>query len=124
MDYKKIIKIFIIIGMVCGCFAICPIIIGFMALDKLDKAKNKEELTVMAILTLIFVSPVAGLIMILADEKELFIEEDIELVEVDSFDSIYEDNANKLRELKSLYEDGFITEEEYQEKRKKYINSL
>ena len=144
MDTKKFCKIFIIVGMVLGCFAILPIVFGFMALDKLDTAKKKEELTTMAILTLLFCSTIGGILMLCMEDKDLaganIIDLDLgvhkttnphveeELVEIydDDLVEIIEpvNTTDKLRNLKSLYDDGIITEEEFNEKKKTYLSEL
>lgn len=59
-------KIFIIIGMITGCFAILPLIFGFIALGKIKKG----EVTVgWSILTLIFVNILGGVFMLLIPKK-------------------------------------------------------
>lgn len=68
---KKAAKIFIILGMVVGCYMIVPIIVGIFALKKLNTATTKSELTVMAIVTLLFCGMIGGILMLLIPEEEL-----------------------------------------------------
>ncbi len=68
---KTTIKVFIWIGMIFQFFLIFPIIVGVMALKKLDQAKTKEELTGMAIAVLLLVNVIAGILMLVISEKEL-----------------------------------------------------
>ena len=67
---KSAAKIFTIIGMIVGCFAIYPVIIGWLCLKKMDEAQSKSDLTVWAVLNLVFCSMLGGLFMLLIDEKE------------------------------------------------------
>lgn len=68
---KTAAKIFIIIGMIVGFWSILPLIFGFIALKKLKTAKKKEELTVTAILTLLFCNILGGIFMLLIKDEEL-----------------------------------------------------
>ena len=68
---KTAAKIFIIIGMIVGFWYILPLIFGFIALKKLKTAKKKEELTVTAILTLLFCNILGGIFMLLIKDEEL-----------------------------------------------------
>ena len=64
-------RVFIIISMVFGAFLIYPLVLGFMALDKLKTAKDPKDLTVLAILVLIFSSLIAGILMLLLKREDL-----------------------------------------------------
>ncbi|MBQ6824218.1 MAG: hypothetical protein IJP27_06175 [Clostridia bacterium] len=59
---QTVAKVFIIIGMITGAIAILPLIFGFLALGKM---KNGEMNTTWKILTLLFVSPIAGILLLL-----------------------------------------------------------
>ena len=67
---KQAAKIFIIIGMVCQFWLIFPIIVGMMALKKIDTAQSKSELTGTAIATLILCNMIGGILMLCINEKE------------------------------------------------------
>lgn len=76
---KNVAQVFIILGMVSGFAAIIPLIIGIIALMKLDEAEDSADVVGIAILTFLFCSPIAGIIMLFlsdddfgdkADEKE------------------------------------------------------
>jgi uncharacterized membrane-anchored protein len=67
---KKIAKVFIIIGMVLQCFLIFPVVLGIIALKKIDKAQSKSDLTVWAIITLLFVNMVGGILMLVIPDSE------------------------------------------------------
>ena len=60
---KTAAKVFIIIGMIVGAIAIFPLVVGIIALNKLNTATKKDDLTVMAILTLLFCSLLGGIFM-------------------------------------------------------------
>ncbi len=64
-------KIFIIIGMVCGFYTILPLIFGFIALKKLNTATKKDDLTVWAILTLLFCNIIGGILMLCMKDEDL-----------------------------------------------------
>lgn len=67
---KTAAKVFIIIGMVIGCWTILPLIFGGITLSKMKTATKKEDLTVWAVLTLIFCSLVGGILLLCCDEAE------------------------------------------------------
>lgn len=68
---KTAAKVFIIIGMVCGFWTILPLIFGIMGLKKLKTATRKEELTVTAILVLIFCNLIGGILMLCLKDQDL-----------------------------------------------------
>lgn len=68
---KTAAKVFIILGMICGFYTILPLIFGFIALKKLKNATKKDELTVTAILTLIFCSLIGGVLMLCLKDQDL-----------------------------------------------------
>ena len=68
---KTAAKVFIILGMICGFYTILPLIFGFIALKKLKNATKKDELTVTAILTLIFCSVIGGVLMLCLKDQDL-----------------------------------------------------
>ncbi len=68
---KTAAKVFIIIGMVMGCWYILPLIFGFIALSKMKKATKKDDLTVTAILTLLFCNVIGGVLMLCLKDEDL-----------------------------------------------------
>ena len=117
---------------------IFPLIIGILALNKLDSAKNKDELLVMSILTTLFCSAIAGIFMFCIKEEEINEEyyeqikkqkqknENTESISTSS-DSELPDTKELTKELekaKKLYEDKLITEEEYNQMREKILNKF
>ena len=68
---KQAAKIFIIIGMVVGFWCILPLVFGFPALKKLDAAKTTKDLGSSPILVLLFVNPVAGILMLVMKDSDL-----------------------------------------------------
>ena len=73
---KKAAEVFIIIGMILGCLGIIPLIVGSIALTKLDEAECKEDLTGIAILTFFFCSNIGGILMFLISDEDLEVEDD------------------------------------------------
>ena len=131
------IKFFIILGMILGAIFIIPIIVGAISLNRLNKATNREEIKGVAICTLLFCSLIAGILMLCLTENDFEQKNGLSIEEqrmVDSFkeamDEIYEEDSPveniplKIREIKKLYDDGLITDKEYNQKRKKYIDLL
>lgn len=68
---KTVAKVFIILGMIVGCWMIIPVIVGIFALKKLNTAKTKSELTVMAVITLLFCNLIGGILMLCISDEEL-----------------------------------------------------
>ena len=83
---KTAAKVFIIIGMVLQFYLIFPLIIGILALKKINNATSKSELTGWAIATILLNSPLGGIFMLLIPESEFApVEEEAPVtVEVDA----------------------------------------
>lgn len=67
---KTAAKVFIILGMICTFYLIIPLIVGFIALKKLKTATSKQELTGIAVVTLIFCSLIGGILMLCLNDKD------------------------------------------------------
>ena len=74
---KKAAEVFIIIGMILGCLGIIPLIVGSIALTKLDEAEDSADIIGIAILTILFCSPIAGILMLCLSDDD-FCDEDEE----------------------------------------------
>lgn len=134
----KTIKFFIILGMILGAISIFPIIVGAITLNRLNQAEKKEDITGVAICTLIFCSVIAGILMLCMTEDDFVKKEQLTKYQqkvVDSFvyamhdgsedNDVYDDElAVKLRKLKALFEEELIDEQEYLERRNKYLDEL
>lgn len=68
---KKLARGFIILSIVLGFWMIFPIVFGAIALRKLDSAKTPREIVGWGVVTLFFVSQVAGVLMLIMDEEDL-----------------------------------------------------
>lgn len=66
----KVAKIFIILGMVFGGILVYPVVVGVLTLKKMKTAKNNHDLLVHSVLTLVFVSTIAGIFLLLAEDKD------------------------------------------------------
>ena len=64
-------KVFIIISMVFLFWAIVPLVVGIIALNKLNSAKSKDDLVAMGIITIFFCSLLGGIFMLLITDDEL-----------------------------------------------------
>ncbi len=58
---KTVAKVFIIIGMIAGCWTVLPLIFGIIALNKL---KNNTMTTGFKVCVLLFVNVVAGILLL------------------------------------------------------------
>ena len=109
---KKATKAFIIVGMVLGFYCIFPIIVGAIALKRLNEAQTADELRGMGVITLIFCSTVAGILMLCLKDKDLV---DNEIVAKNTY-------IDNIKELKLLYDSGALTEEEYNKLKSEELN--
>ena len=67
----KAARVLIIIAMVFTWYTIISLVIGIIALKKMDEANNKDDLLAMSILTLLFCSTISGILMLIASDKDL-----------------------------------------------------
>ncbi len=81
---KTAAKVFIIIGMVCQCFLIFPLILGIFSLKKLKTATAKSDLTAWAIITLLFVNLIGGILMLLIPETDFAPAQEPEVAQVEA----------------------------------------
>lgn len=122
-------------------FSLLPLILGNKALDKFESALRKSETTAWAVITLIFVSLIAGILMLAIDEKEFALGRTsnthhsyTSTTHTTSSSTVQSapkaeakpaiDPTLELKRLKDLHEAGILTDEEYHEKRQKYIDQL
>lgn len=68
---KKAAKVFIIIGMIVQGILIVPIIVGAIALKKLNAATTKSELTGIGIVTLLFCNLIGGILLLSMSDEDL-----------------------------------------------------
>jgi hypothetical protein len=68
---KTLAKVFIIIGMICQCFLIFPLVLGIIALKKLNAAKKKEDFSIgWAIVVLLLVNLIAGIVLLVMKDED------------------------------------------------------
>lgn len=123
---KTAAKVFIILGIVFTFYLIVPLIIGVIALNKLENVQNKDELTGIAICTLLFCSLLGGIFMLCIPDTEFnsTIGATNGNFEQPREDKRFSDVTKNLSQLKKLLDDGIITQDIYEEKRKKYIENI
>lgn len=114
---KTAAKVFLIINICLTFYLIFPLVIGIISYKKLDEAKSTDELRVWGILSLIFVSTIAGIFMLLLKD------EDLTFVDTNEINNAT-DTTSKLFELKRLYDEGIIDKETYDKKRAKFVEKL
>ncbi len=68
---KTAAKVFIILNMIFLFWAIFPLVVGIIALNKLNSAKSKDDLVAMGIITIFFCSLLGGIFMLLITDDEL-----------------------------------------------------
>ena len=68
---KTAAKVFIWIGMILQCFLIYPIVVGVLALQKINHAATSEELKTLGILTAFFCSPIGGILMLSIKDSDV-----------------------------------------------------
>ncbi len=95
---KSTAKIFIWIGMIIQFYLIYPIIVGVIALKKIDESKTKSDLQLMGILTAILCSLLGGIFMLCIKddeliEKERHIGQSADFLQCENNTSIKNDNG-------------------------------
>ncbi len=70
-------KVFIILGSIFGLFTIIAPIIGILTFLEVDKVETKDELTVYAVLTLIFCSLIGGILLLCSKNKTVVLRKKI-----------------------------------------------
>lgn len=68
---KKASKVFIWLGMIFQFFLIYPIVIGILALKKIDTARTKNDLQNLGIITTLFCSLLGGVFMLCIEDSDL-----------------------------------------------------
>lgn len=121
---KAAAKVFIIISLVCEFWLIIPLIVGLIALNRIDKVKYKDDLTEIAILTIIFCSLLGGILMLCIPDSEFKGDAKAYNDGQKSGDGKMSDAAENLAQLKKLLDDGIITQDVYEEKSQKYLEDI
>ncbi len=121
---KKITKILIIIGMALEWFLIYPVVLGICAIKKLESAKFKSDLVSWSIITLVFVSPVAGILMLTLRDEDLSDEVDLYYPENTKPTNFALEKLDNIEKIYQLKEKGLISEEEFLEKKKFYLEQI
>jgi hypothetical protein len=67
---KTLAKVFIIIGMICQCFLIFPLILGIIALKKLNAAKKKEDFSIGWAIVVLLVNLIAGIVLLVMKDED------------------------------------------------------
>lgn len=140
---KTAARVMLIIGMVLGCWLIFPIVIGVLALVKLEEIKKKDDLLLWALLSLFLVNLVAGIIMLCMSDEDLLednkneslnqndpVEAEVHVVNENT--SIKKEDNNtefqtivdKLEKLHDLKEKNIISEEEFNKFKKDLLEKL
>lgn len=122
---KTAAKVFIWIGMIGGALMIFPLVIGILALQKLNEAKTSAELSGWGIATLLCCSTLGGIFMLCLKDEDLTentqTQRPVNTTPVNAEQpklnstSINTTIEQELSRAKNLYEKGILSEEEYKE---------
>lgn len=120
---KTAAKVFIILGMIFGCIAILPLIVGGIGLSKINSAKDRSELVGIGVCVLLFCSLLGGIFMLCipneqlagADEQNQQVVVDVHPTQTKQSD---DDATEKLAKLKNLKDSGAISDEEFERMKK------
>ncbi len=121
---KKAAKIFLILGMVFRFYLIFPIVLGVIAIKKLeDEESTDEDIRLWGILSMFLVSTLGGVFMLLIKPEELY---DYDSKNSSNTGSITRNSelTNRLLKLKSLFDDGIIDHDTYVAKRESITKEL
>ena len=75
---KTAAEVFIILGMISGFAAIIPLVVGIIALTRLDEAEDSADIIGIGILTFFVCSPIGGVLMLCLSDDDFYDEEDEE----------------------------------------------
>lgn len=121
---RKAARVFLILGMIFQCYLIFPIILGIFANKCLSNAKTRDDLKTWGILSIFFVSTLGGIFMLCIRDEELTNNCAFNKISTEDLSDNLTESAEKLLQLKQLYDENIIDLETYQEKRKKYLEDL
>ncbi len=133
---KAAAKVLIWITVLFTFWLIVPAIVGVKAVKALDYAQRKEDLQTMAILTLIFCNTIAGILMLCITDADIQRENALSQAKEKTSKYIVRASAPKpqakpipastpmecaLKDAKRMFDEGVLTEEEYQKMRASII---
>ena len=102
-------------------YAVCiGIILPIYALRRIDTAKSKKDLQVWGIVILIFSNLVAGILILLIDDEEL----NRKAINNSNKQITTDELSNRLEKLRRIKEEQNLTDEEYNELKKKVIDDF
>ena len=129
---KTAAKIFIILGMIVTFWLIVPIIVGIIALQKMEEATSHKDIVGIGVVTLIFCSVLGGIFMLLIPDSEFASADQNQTnsnITEGSVANSYVTSSQKsdwyerLVKLKELYDQGIISEEDFISKKQEILNS-
>ena len=130
---KSAAKVFLIIAMILEFPLIFPVVIGVLTINKINHARSAKELTGWGIASLILVSLLGGVFTLCIKDSDLnpttpyVVVESPKTVEVKPVEKKEEpvetglEYIDNIRELKKLYDDGVLTEEEFTQLKKEQL---
>jgi len=121
---KTAAKVFIVIGCMFSFYLVYPVVIAYIAINKINNATHKSELTTMGVITLLFCSFLGGIFMLCIGDGDLANSPAPLIHNVQTNEKNEETAYEKLNRLKKLYDEGIIDEETYQKKRAEYLNEM
>ena len=126
---KTAAKIFIIISMVAGFWLIFPLVVGGIALSRLNNATSKDELVGIGICTLLFCNVISGILMLCMTDDDLrenrktvYVKETVVTNPTGSVNT--DEITKRLRQLEDMKNGGIITEDEYKKMREEILKEI
>lgn len=130
---RSLAKFFTIMGIICECWLVLPLIVGILSIKSIDNAKTKDDLVALAICNMLFCSFLGGLFMLLIPESDFkqnktHVSTSPKMLE-QYFDKKQEnssqdpDSIDLLERYKSLLDKGIITQEEYEQKKSEIMKN-
>lgn len=126
---KTAAKVFIWIGMIGGAICVFPLVIGILALKKIEEAKSLSELQGWGIAVLLCCSTLGGIFMLNIRQEDLTDNDTISAQQAPTQSSQELNNNShhieqELMKAQELHNAGILTDDEYQEIRKSIIDKL
>ncbi len=122
---KKATQFFLVLGCIAHAIFIFPLIIGILAYKTVEKARSAKELTVgTCVCVFIFVSGIAGVLMLLMTDEDLKPKNAVAAPVTASNVKRDMDVYEKLTKLKQLLDDNIISQGVYDVQKAKYLAEL
>lgn len=120
---KEIIKVFILVGIILSFYLIFPIFLGILAIKNLNKAVCKNDLLLWGIITFIFISPIAGILMLTMRDEDFIQQQSLKSTQK-HYKNFAMEALNDIENIYKLKENNVISEEEFIKKKSALLNKI